>query len=96
MIFGRNLQNEGNIYINTSILHRFGRSNDISGSYQTVSGMQRISTDTAEDNNIWFEIGLGANLQMSKNSTAYINLGKSFGGDVREKWQVNTGLCWRF
>ena len=44
----------------------------------------------------WFELGLGGNVQLNKNTMFYADLERSFAGDFNKKWQVNAGLNWSF
>ena len=44
----------------------------------------------------WYEIGLGANLGLAKNSNLYFDALKTFGGDLRTEWQFNAGLRFTF
>ena len=47
-------------------------------------------------NGTWYEIGLGANLGIDKNSNLYFDALKTFGGDLRTDWQFNAGLRFTF
>ena len=44
----------------------------------------------------WYEIGLGANLGIAKNSNLYFDALKTFNGMVRTDWQFNAGLRFTF
>ena len=40
----------------------------------------------------WYEIGLGANLGITKNSNLYFDALKTLNSTVRTDWQFNAGL----
>ena len=44
----------------------------------------------------WFEVGLGANIHLSKASYFYGDIERSFGGDIEKKWQINAGVRFAF
>ena len=52
--------------------------------------------ESADMNGTWYEIGLGANLGLAKNSNLYFDALKTFGGDLRTEWQFNAGLRFTF
>ena len=43
-----------------------------------------------------YEIGLGANLGIAKNSNLYFDALKTFNGNLRTEWQFNAGLRFSF
>lgn len=90
-IAGRDLKNGGNIYMKTAILSDLGGSGNLVGYYQNES----LREDTIR-NHTWTEVGLGANVKVSRNSNAYMDISKIFGGDVNQKWQFNAGMRWSF
>ena len=51
---------------------------------------------TGELTGTWYEIGLGANLGIAKNSNLYFDALKTFGGNLRTDWQFNAGLRFSF
>ena len=44
----------------------------------------------------WYEIGLGANLGIAKNSNLYFDALKTLNSTVRTDWQFNAGLRFTF
>lgn len=88
--FGKN--NNSDIYFRASLLNNFSGNGSLCGNYQGDCEY----VDTGNGNTTWTEIGLGADVQMNDHSLAYFDLGKSFGGDITQKWQVNAGFRWDF
>ncbi len=46
----------------------------------------------SENKGNWFELGLGGNVKLAKETYFYGDVSKSFGGDIKKKWQVNAGV----
>ena len=44
----------------------------------------------------WFEVGIGANTKLSKESYFYGDIERSFGGEIEKKWQINAGVRFEF
>ena len=44
----------------------------------------------------WFEIGVGANISLSKATYIYADIEKTFGGEVDTNWQWNLGVRYSF
>ncbi|WP_418308128.1 autotransporter outer membrane beta-barrel domain-containing protein, partial [Phascolarctobacterium faecium] len=44
----------------------------------------------------WFELGLGANIKVSKAASIYGEIERGFGGDFNKKWSVNGGVRFTF
>ncbi|MEG1345114.1 MAG: autotransporter outer membrane beta-barrel domain-containing protein [Acidaminococcaceae bacterium] len=44
----------------------------------------------------WYEMGLGVNGNLSKNTSAYLEVERSFGARVSKKWQLSGGVNWTF
>mgnify|MGYP002614209739 FL=1 len=77
-----------NAYVKASLLHDFGGNGDATGYY----GNDSLALQTGDLTGTWYEIGLGANLGIAKNSNLYFDALKTFGGDLRTDWQFNAGL----
>ena len=39
---------------------------------------------------------MDAQVQISRNTHFYGDIERSFGGDTKKEWQVNTGIRWEF
>ncbi|WP_293663339.1 autotransporter outer membrane beta-barrel domain-containing protein [uncultured Phascolarctobacterium sp.] len=83
---------QSNAYLKASLLHDFGGS----GSGEAYYDGRSVVMDRAEMNGTWWELGLGANLGIAKNSNLYFDALKTFGGDLRTEWQFNAGLRFTF
>ena len=81
-----------NAYVKASALHDFGGNGGATAYYGTDS----LDMQTGELTGTWYEIGLGANLGIAKNSNLYFDALKTFGGNLRTDWQFNAGLRFSF
>ena len=81
-----------NAYVKASLLHDFGSNGGATAYYGTDS----LALQTGDLTGTWYEIGLGANLSIAKNSNLYFDALKTFGGDLRTDWQFNAGLRFTF
>ena len=76
-----------NAYVKASVLHDFGGNGGATGYY----GNDSLALQTGDLTGTWYEIGLGANLGIAKNSNLYFDALKTFGGDLRTDWQLTPG-----
>ena len=83
---------QGNVYLKASLLHDFGGNGGGAAYYNDRSTV----VESADMSGTWWEIGLGANLGIAKNSNLYFDALKIFGGDLRTDWQFNAGLRFTF
>ena len=81
-----------NAYVKASALHDFGGNGEATGYYENSS----LALKTGDLTGTWYEIGLGANLGIAKNSNLYFDALKTFGGNLRTDWQFNAGLRFTF
>ena len=81
-----------NAYLKASVLHDFGGNGGATGYY----GADTVALDTGDLTGTWYEIGLGANLGIAKNSNLYFDALKTFNGNLRTEWQFNAGLRFSF
>ena len=81
-----------NAYVKASALHDFGDNGGATGYYENSS----LALKTGDLTGTWYEIGLGANLGIAKNSNLYFDALKTFGGNLRTDWQFNAGLRFTF
>lgn len=80
----------GQAYVRLIARHDFG-SSKLEARY---SGDREALRVAGQDT--WLEFSLGARLNTARNSTAFLEVSKSTGGDVRQDWQLNGGLAWRW
>ncbi len=81
-----------NTYVKASALHDFGGNGGATAYYGTDS----LAMQTGDLTGTWYEIGLGANLGIAKNSNLYFDALKTFNGNLRTDWQFNAGLRFSF
>ncbi|WP_419077374.1 autotransporter outer membrane beta-barrel domain-containing protein, partial [Phascolarctobacterium faecium] len=81
-----------NAYVKASALHDFGGNGGATGYYEN----SRLALQTGDLTGTWYEIGLGANLGIAKNSNLYFDALKTFNGNLRTEWQFNAGLRFMF
>ena len=81
-----------NAYVKASLLHDFGGNGDSTGYY----GIKSLAMQTGDLTGSWYEIGLGANLGIAKNSNLYFDALKTLNSTVRTDWQFNAGLRFTF
>ena len=81
-----------NAYVKASALHDFGGNGGATGYY----GNDSLALQTGDLTGTWYEIELGANLGIAKNSNLYFDALKTFGGNLRTDWQFNAGLRFTF
>ena len=83
---------QSNAYVKASLLHDFGGNGGATSYY----GDSSLALKTGDLTGTWYEIGLGANLGIAKNSNLYFDALKTFNGSIRTDWQFNTGLRFTF
>ena len=81
-----------NAYVKASLLHDFGGNGGSTGYY----GIKSLAMQTGDMTGSWYEIGLGANLGIAKNSNLYFDALKTLNSTVRTDWQFNAGLRFTF
>ena len=81
-----------NAYVKASVLHDFGGNGGATGYYEN----SRLALQTGDLTGTWYELGLGANLGIAKNSNLYFDALKTFNGNLRTEWQFNAGLRFTF
>lgn len=81
----------GSLYAKASVLH------DFAGDADTYLTYQGISNSYSQDiGDTWYEAGFGANWKMSASSYLYVDVVRTFGGDIKTPWQWNAGVRWGF
>ena len=83
---------EGNVYARASYLYDF--DGETTSLVTTTAG---AGTPTPEDfGGGWWEVGVGANFNLSKATYIYADIEKTFGGEVDTNWQWNLGVRYSF
>ena len=80
---------QGNVYARASYLYDF----DGESTTTFANGGQPIEEDFGGG---WWEVGVGANINLSKATYIYADVEKTFGGEVDTNWQWNLGVRYSF
>lgn len=81
----------GSLYAKASVLH------DFAGDADTYLTYGELSNSYSQDiGDTWYEAGFGANWKMNADSYLYVDVIRTFGGDIRTPWQWNAGVRWGF
>ncbi|MBQ3114022.1 MAG: autotransporter outer membrane beta-barrel domain-containing protein [Phascolarctobacterium sp.] len=82
---------KGNVYARASYLYDF--EGETSATFS-----KGIATDSFEQDlgGGWWEVGVGANINLSKATYIYADIEKTFGGEVDTNWQWNMGVRYSF
>lgn len=80
-------ENKGNIYLRASVLHDFQGEME-SDATNGVTG-KHFSDDLG---GTWYEVGVGANFNLTDRTYTYVDLEKNAGGEVKENWRWNVGV----
>ena len=83
----------GSLYAKASVLHDFAGDAD-TYTYLTYQG--RSNSYSQDIGDTWYEAGFGANWKMSDSSYFYVDVIRTFGGDIKTPWQWNAGVRWGF
>ncbi len=82
---------QGNVYARASYLYDFDGETETTFSNGTDS--RTIKDDLGGG---WWEVGVGANINLSKATYIYADIEKTFGGEVDTNWQWNLGVRYSF
>ena len=86
--------NKGVVYVRASVLHDFdGESTAVASLLSDSSVRSGVNEDLG---GTWYEVGLGANFNVTDNAYTYVDLEKTTGGEVRENWRWNVGVRYVF
>ncbi len=82
---------QGNVYARASYLY------DFDGETDTTFGKNGVTRTIEEDlGGGWWEVGVGANISLSKATYIYADIEKTFGGEIDTNWQWNLGVRYSF
>ena len=94
-VMGQKIKNGSDIYLKADLLHEFAGKRDLQLTSE-AGGTNDILSKHNDYGDTWFELGLGANIRLSKDSSFYGEVERGFGGDINKKWSVNAGLRFTF
>ena len=80
-----------NYYIKADLLHEFMGDKEIA-----LTGADGRYTDEFDGQETWFDVGLGADISLGKNSYFWADVERTIGADFDNTWQINGGFRWEF
>ena len=83
---------KGNVYARASYLYDFDGESSVAFS----DGVKATRTIEQDLGGGWFEVGIGANYKLSDATNLYLDVEKTFGGEVDVNWQWNAGVRYSF
>ena len=90
MVLGRDIK-AGHLYAKASYLYDFDGDTITNMTYKGAK--ERFSDDIGGG---WWEVGIGANLNLNKATYLYIDAEKTCGGNVEAPWQWSLGVRYSF
>ena len=94
-VMGQKITGGSDIYLKADLLHEFAGERDLQLT-SDAGGTSDMLTKHNDYGDTWFELGLGANIKVSKAASIYGELERGFGGDINKKWSVNGGVRFTF
>ena len=82
---------QGNIYAKASYLYDFDGKTE--AAFSNANNSRTFKEDLGGG---WWEVGVGANISLSKATYIYADIEKTFGGEVDTNWQWNLGVRYSF
>ena len=82
---------QGNAYVRASYLYDFDGETDMTFSKNGVT--RGFEQDLGGG---WWEVGVGTNINLSDATHLYMDVEKTYGGDVATPWQWNVGVRYSF
>ena len=92
VLMGQKIAQDNSIYLKAAVLREFNASQDIK---MSATNGEHLTT-TQDYGDTWFEVGIGANVKLGKNSFLYGDLERSFGASIQKTWRINTGVRFDF
>ena len=87
---GKDLK-QGNVYARASYLYDF--EGETENAFSNGTDRRTIAEDLGGG---WWEVGVGANVNLSKATYIYADIEKTFGGEIDTNWQWNLGVRYSF
>ena len=94
-VMGQKITGGSDIYLKADLLHEFAGERDLQLT-SDAGGTNDMLTKHNDYGDTWFELGLGANIKVSKTASIYGEIERGFGGDINKKWSVNGGVRFTF
>ena len=94
-VMGQKITGDSDIYLKADLLHEFAGERDLQLT-SDAGGTNDMLTKHNDYGDTWFELGLGANIKVSKTASVYGEIERGFGGDINKKWSVNGGVRFTF
>jgi hypothetical protein len=94
-VMGQKITGDSDIYLKADLLHEFAGERDLQLT-SDAGGTNDMLTKHNDYGDTWFELGLGANIKVSKTASIYGEIERGFGGDINKKWSVNGGVRFTF
>ena len=94
-VMGQKITGDSDIYLKADLLHEFAGERDLQLT-SDAGGTSDMLTKHNDYGDTWFELGLGANIKVSKTASVYGEIERGFGGDINKKWSVNGGVRFTF
>ena len=94
-VMGQKITGDSDIYLKADLLHEFAGERDLRLT-SDAGGTNDMLTKHNDYGDTWFELGLGANIKVSKTASIYGEIERGFGGDINKKWSVNGGVRFTF
>ena len=94
-VMGQKITGGSDIYLKADLLHEFAGERDLRLT-SDAGGTNDMLTKHNDYGDTWFELGLGANIKVSKTASIYGEIERGFGGDINKKWSVNGGVRFTF
>lgn len=83
-------EQKGTVYARASVLHDWKSESEFTASLVTDPSVSKTLKD--DIGGTYYEFGVGANFNWTKNAYSYVDLEKQNGGDVKENWRWNVGF----
>lgn len=88
---GRDINKDSNVYFKADVLREFTGGQDFtltSGKYSYDGSVEKRGT--------WYDVGIGADVKLSKKASFTCDIERSFGSSLANNWEINAGLKWAF
>ena len=82
---------DGNVYVRASYLYDFDGETKVTMTNGAASDVYEQDLGGG-----WFEVGVGTNINLSDATYVYLDVEKTYGGDVATPWQWNAGVRYSF
>ena len=80
-----------NYYIKADLMHEFCGDQEYK-----VTGADGTLRKEFDGKDTWFDVGIGADITVSRNTYFWVDVERTLGGDYDRTWQINGGLRWEW